>query len=114
MRVFIDVERMSWDDAWSLVVRTCAYTNHTVLPEALERWTVTMLQDMLPRHLEIIYLINQKHLQVRAVVVVVAVVIVVVVPTVVAVVAYKNIYFDSLQLRNARVFEIFERFFSEV
>jgi len=63
MRVFIDVERMSWDDAWSLVVRTCAYTNHTVLPEALERWTVTMLQDMLPRHLEIIYLINQKHLQ---------------------------------------------------
>ena len=53
--------------AWDLVTRTCAYTNHTVLPEALERWPVSMLENMLPRHLEIIYTINWRFLdQVRA------------------------------------------------
>ena len=49
--------------AWDLVTRTCAYTNHTVLPEALERWPVSMLANMLPRHLEIVYKINWKFLE---------------------------------------------------
>nr|CAB3265335.1 glycogen phosphorylase, brain form [Phallusia mammillata] len=63
MRLFIDVEKMPWDRAWKIVTNTCAYTNHTVLPEALERWPVHLLERMLPRHLEIIYVINQKHLE---------------------------------------------------
>ncbi|KAG9475372.1 glycogen phosphorylase, muscle form [Eleutherodactylus coqui] len=62
MRVFVDVEKLDWDKAWELTTRTCAYTNHTVLPEALERWPVHLLQNLLPRHLEIIYEINQRHL----------------------------------------------------
>jgi len=63
MRVFLDIEKLDWDVAWDLVVRTCAYTNHTVLPEALERWTVSMIGNMLPRHLEIIYEINYRFLE---------------------------------------------------
>ncbi|XP_018428664.1 PREDICTED: glycogen phosphorylase, brain form isoform X1 [Nanorana parkeri] len=67
MRIFVDVEGMEWDKAWDITKRTCAYTNHTVLPEALERWPVDMFQKLLPRHLELIYEINQKHLdEVRA------------------------------------------------
>ncbi|XP_063801279.1 glycogen phosphorylase, muscle form [Pseudophryne corroboree] len=62
MRLFVDVEKMDWDTAWDLTARTCAYTNHTVLPEALERWPVHLLQTLLPRHLEIIYEINLRHL----------------------------------------------------
>lgn len=49
---------LAWDKAWKIVTKTYAFTNHTVLPEALERWSVPMLQNMLPRHLEIIYDIN--------------------------------------------------------
>uniref|UniRef100_A0A670YHD0 Alpha-1,4 glucan phosphorylase n=1 Tax=Pseudonaja textilis TaxID=8673 RepID=A0A670YHD0_PSETE len=62
IRIFVDVEHMDWDKAWEITKRTCAYTNHTVLPEALERWPVSMFEKLLPRHLEIIYAINQKHL----------------------------------------------------
>ncbi|XP_054841372.1 glycogen phosphorylase, brain form [Eublepharis macularius] len=62
MRILIDVEKMDWDKAWEITKRTCAYTNHTVLPEALERWPVSMFEKLLPRHLEIVYTINQKHL----------------------------------------------------
>ncbi|KAM3854551.1 glycogen phosphorylase, brain form [Vipera latastei] len=62
MRIFVDVEHMDWEKAWEITKRTCAYTNHTVLPEALERWPVSVFEKLLPRHLEIIYAINQKHL----------------------------------------------------
>lgn len=63
MRLLVDVEGLPWEKAWDITVKTCAYTNHTVLPEALERWPVTMLESILPRHLEIIYLINLLHLK---------------------------------------------------
>ncbi|XP_053996753.1 glycogen phosphorylase [Hylaeus anthracinus] len=63
MRILIDVEGLPWEKAWDITTRTCAYTNHTVLPEALERWPTSMLQSILPRHLDIIYHINFLHLQ---------------------------------------------------
>lgn len=63
MRILIDVEKLSWEEAWDITTRACAYTNHTVLPEALERWPVSMLESILPRHLEIIYHINFLHLE---------------------------------------------------
>ncbi|CAL8302304.1 unnamed protein product [Boreogadus saida] len=63
MRIFVDIEKLDWDTAWDLTKRTFAYTNHTVLPEALERWPVELLQTLLPRHLQIIYRINQIHLE---------------------------------------------------
>lgn len=64
MRILIDIEGLDWDKAWDITVHTCAYTNHTVLPEALERWSTSMLESILPRHLQIIYEINFRHLQV--------------------------------------------------
>ncbi|XP_023013951.2 glycogen phosphorylase [Leptinotarsa decemlineata] len=63
MRVLVDIEGLPWEKAWDITVKTCAYTNHTVLPEALERWPVTMLESILPRHLQIIYQINHFHLE---------------------------------------------------
>lgn len=62
MRIFLDIEKLDWDTAWDLTRRTFAYTNHTVLPEALERWPVQLMEKLLPRHLQIIYQINQAHL----------------------------------------------------
>ncbi|BES94870.1 Glycogen phosphorylase [Nesidiocoris tenuis] len=63
MRILLDQEHLPWDKAWDITTRTCAYTNHTVLPEALERWPCSMLACILPRHLEIIYHINHLHLE---------------------------------------------------
>ncbi|HEY2406296.1 MAG TPA: glycogen/starch/alpha-glucan phosphorylase [Polyangiaceae bacterium] len=63
MRLLVDVHAMPWDHAWSLVKRCCAYTNHTILPEALERWPVWLMERVLPRHLQIIYDINSAFLQ---------------------------------------------------
>ncbi|XP_051257129.1 glycogen phosphorylase, muscle form isoform X1 [Dicentrarchus labrax] len=63
MRVLVDEEKLEWEKAWDICVRTCAYTNHTVLPEALERWPVDLFAHLLPRHLEIVYEINRRHLE---------------------------------------------------
>ncbi|XP_054711878.1 glycogen phosphorylase-like [Uloborus diversus] len=63
MRIFVDIEGLSWETAWNITVKTCAYTNHTILPEALERWPTSTLESILPRHLEIIYEINAQHLK---------------------------------------------------
>ncbi|KAM7365912.1 hypothetical protein PAMP_015391 [Pampus punctatissimus] len=63
MRILVDIEKLTWENAWDIVVRTCAYTNHTVLPEALERWPVDLFKNLLPRHLEIIFEINRRHLE---------------------------------------------------
>jgi glycogen phosphorylase len=62
MRIFVDEENLSWEASWQLCVKTFAYTNHTILPEALEKWSVSLIEKLLPRHLEIIYEINQKFL----------------------------------------------------
>jgi len=61
MRFFVDEASLPWSEAWPLVVASCGYTNHTLLPEALETWQVGLVERLLPRHAEIIYEIN-KHL----------------------------------------------------
>ncbi|KAH6619151.1 glycosyl transferase [Chaetomium sp. MPI-SDFR-AT-0129] len=62
-RILIDLEGLEWNEAWDIVVNTFGYTNHTVLPEALEKWSVPLIQHLLPRHLQIIYDINLYFLQ---------------------------------------------------
>ncbi len=63
MRLFLDSYGLSWEKAWELTTNTCAYTNHTLLSEALEKWPVSMFERLLPRHLEIIYEINRRFLK---------------------------------------------------
>jgi glycogen phosphorylase len=62
MRVLVDVRGLVWEEAWNITVRTLSYTNHTLLPEALETWSAQLFERMLPRHMQIIYQINAHHL----------------------------------------------------
>ncbi|MEX0769738.1 MAG: glycogen/starch/alpha-glucan phosphorylase [Balneolaceae bacterium] len=63
MRILMDKEGLDWETSWDITVRTMSYTNHTLLPEALEKWTVSIVRALLPRHLQIIYEINRRFLQ---------------------------------------------------
>ena len=62
MRILVDLENVSWEKAWKTTVATFAFTNHTILPEAMEKWSLELFGRVLPRHLEIIFKINQQFM----------------------------------------------------
>ncbi len=64
MRLLVDVYDMSWPAAWKITCETCSYTNHTLLPEALETWPISFFERLLPRHLQIVYQINRDFLEI--------------------------------------------------
>ncbi len=64
MRILVDMNRLEWSEAWKITQAVFSYTNHTLLPEALESWPVPLMERLLPRHMQIIYLINAAHLEV--------------------------------------------------
>ena len=66
MRILVDEHDIAWGEAWEITQASCGYTNHTLLPEALEKWSVDLLARVLPRHLQIIYEINQRFLDLVA------------------------------------------------
>ena len=64
MRLYVDEYHFEWEDSWEIVTKAISYTNHTLLPEALEKWDLNLFKTLLPRHMEIIYEINRRFLQV--------------------------------------------------